>query len=255
MSRTTISMPRTTLSSLTGNAYTFDGTTGWVSTGSLGTYITGLSSNPFSIAFWAKFSTTSNAGNLCGFRNGSVTSTILVVPNQTSAGTNTAGFIDIFLRDDGNTTINVATTSSVSANSNTFHHFCITGTPATNTYQWYVDGLPVATSKQSANTPTNWADPGTLGLGIGARNGAGSGAAFVAATMDDVRLYTVILTAAEVALLNKGQNITRGLFRLFNFDNLNGTVAEDSSTNSTNGTRNGTITLATGAISLYRNIA
>lgn len=136
------------------------------------------------------------------------------------------GSFDIF-QDAGNSLYyragNQATYNLSSMNVGLWHHVVMTWN--TSTFVGYLDGVQVASGSQSGS------QSGTITLGrVDSVSGRFPG------YMDDVRVYNRALSAAEVAQLYSGTNVSSGLLMNWSFNEGSGTAIGDSSGNNRNAT-------------------
>jgi len=88
----------------------------------------------------------------------------------------------------------------------------------------FVNGSQVATTVYSwTNGFGSSSSPATIG-----RTYSSSGPVYGAASIDDVRIYSTALTAAQVASLARNQDVTTGLVARWKLDDGSGDTAEDS---------------------------
>jgi hypothetical protein len=128
--------------------------------------------------------------------------------------------------------------SSVAFSTGIWQHVAVTWDVGTGQVKIYKNGVLMQTQSRTAaiNAPTNdddltigsWTDPGTT---------------LFDGTIDDVRIYNRVLTAAEISQIVDG---VTGRVAQWTFDDGSGTTATDSSTNANHGTLTNGPTWVTG---------
>lgn len=171
----------TTVSGVVGNAANFNGD-GILTVADSASLDSAAGSNlSRSVAFWFKYTTTSNRVIL---EKG--TNQHFVV--QTEGGTTSPGKISF--RVDSVSTPRVFSLDPV--NDDTFHHFAATFDGATNLMTLYIDGVLQGTSTQASPAANN--EPFVIGARVGV------GAPFTGA-LDELAIWNRPLTPAEVVAL------------------------------------------------------
>jgi hypothetical protein len=214
------------------SALTIDGTGDYVTLGDV-TFLDGLSE--YTVSAWYNFTDISSQGPVvakwrksaggvdCNFLIDLYVSTIRTIIGQ---GTSCGG-----AGDPSGSTISTATTADV------WHHVVMTKTSTTHTM--YYDGALVSSLANAATFVDN-AEPLVIGAktddGVVTADGADTG------LIDDVRIYTRALSAAEVAALYDAYDprvqvadTQKGLVGHWKFDGN----AKDSTPNQLKGTNNG----------------
>ncbi len=163
-----------------GNALNFNGTTGFVTVGTLGGAPINLVGTPFTIEFWAKVNAPTTEQYLVGQPGGAP-----------DLGRLRIGFRDggKFAFDLGTTpaSLSLFITSSAFADSD-WHHWACTFDPETKVQSIYRDGVLVATRTHASLT---YSGVGTLEFGR-------FGTQFLGGQMDEIRVWKTARTGAEI---------------------------------------------------------
>jgi len=182
----------------TGNAFNFNGT--------IDSYVdTGLSTSypsQFSISAWFKTTATPADGQVIVSKNSyyaSATTDFPFVLQISSGGQLNAGF------DGGNDySSDMAITSAGGYNDGNWHHLVITYKAANSVYM-YIDGSVAASNTNNGVTISNNSRNWFIGRDSLPYSGGSPGRPFTG-QIDEVRLYSVQLTATDVTNLYKGDD-------------------------------------------------
>ncbi|HEV2521700.1 MAG TPA: LamG domain-containing protein [Candidatus Acidoferrales bacterium] len=238
-------LPSWTTSGKLNGALTFNGTTAGTDAGNPAALHLGV----FTVSAWVNFSALPGAGKLATLAskwtfNGQPNYGVYLDNGNRSAG---VGWVSWF-GDAGSTNhyAKYLTTPSTGT------WYLVTSTFDGTTLTLYVNGVSVASTVTGAVPYTDLSGGSGRNMGIGADNSANSD--FAAATIDDVRVYNRVLSAAEVlALYNAGSGCTGvGLAGWWKLDDASSgtaqTTAVDSSGNGNTGTTNNAPTWVAGHI-------
>ena len=188
----------------------FNGSNDAVNIGTLGTFGSGRGTG-YSVSFWMR--TTTSA------------STVYPIGMVENAGTTTQWFgfeinnpnatynnIRIVERDNTSTALWLIAypSSAVTFKDGRWHHFAYTVNPPVNVIKFWIDGVSVPVTNQLAETGATWANY-TDPVYVGARDNQGIADQFADIDMEDLRIYSTILTADQVTSLYAGDNIVTNL--------------------------------------------
>jgi len=164
-------------------AFLFDGTSQYIDSN----YIWHSGDSSFTIAVWAKFTSTSSGLPFLSTYNGQ--------PGVIGLGTTNGGRINAQAYDTSNHSVNLNTPSAY--NDGAWHHavFVVSGTAAS----LYVDGT-LQVSSTNASMTGIYSSAGSYSMKIGGSNVKGS-ATYFPGSLDDVRIYNRALSADEVSQL------------------------------------------------------
>jgi hypothetical protein len=193
----------TSLFSTTGKiskALDFNGSSDWVSVGTMGTFGSVTANSDFSIAFWMKTSDTSSLTSIMGTYNSSDDTVVQVAMNRSNTGD-----IDYFASGStgGGATRRWFTTTSGGLNDGAWHHVVINVGSSVANSSVFVDSVSKSLDNKDDDSPTfsDFQNPMT----IGARNVRGSIGNAFDGVIDDMRIYSKILLQPEIdAIYNSG---------------------------------------------------
>jgi len=198
-------------------ALQFNGSTNYVSLGTLGNLGSNLGSG-----FYCKFDikTTSTSQGIFGYSTGS-NQIIEVGLNTNAAWTDVANHgLTIYLNANNNLLLSGGTSApTINFNDGATHTIIFTATPATNTITLSIDGVNQTVAYGGQQTPSTFVNFSS-NFFIGARNNVGSPNLFLACTLDNFRIGTSSSNIYGSYLFNEGK----------------GTITADSSGNGNNGT-------------------
>ena len=209
------------------NALDFDGSNDYVDLPSSNA-VSGLST--FTIEEWVYWDGT-NTGCIYGEGNSSSNNPMFsIIPRSTDSGG-----IELVYRDGSATGLVAQPTTGVIP-TNEWAHVVVTKTSSTN-IKVYIDGT--LTDDLDFTAPSSWT---VTDVGIGRRKRA-SGGDYFNGKIDEVRIWDDVRTQAEIKA-NMHKELTgseSNLVAYYKFNESSGTTASDETSNSNDGTLNGSM--------------
>jgi hypothetical protein len=204
------------------NAYTFNGSTDYLSNSALTTSLSG----DMSASLWVKSSSSTTSMRIFDLAQAATIGT------QITMGSGVIG-----LDNSGGPTSSVSTGSGM--NDGQWHHVVVTRSGTT--YTLYVDNVSIGTSGGTAPTYTR--------VFIGVRSNALN---FFNGSIDDVRVFNTALTTTQIAALYGGSiapSCDQTCLGYWKMDEPSGVTTQDASGGTANNlTDNNTVTQATGIV-------
>lgn len=189
-------------------AITFNGTTDYISLGTLGSF-GGNMSKGFTISLWIKIPTAMIQNNIkavLGEINTGTTTDLVIQLNRKGDNTISSGYTQFGVRDNSGLVFSQSVSTNVAGNiniyDNAWHHIAwIVSNPATNSMAVYYDGLSqTLDSAKITQSPATFSNFG-FSMYLGGQNQRGPLSVPCNCTLDDVRFYSYPLSAGEVPQL------------------------------------------------------
>ena len=202
-----------------------------------------------SYSIWIKGST-ATVQYLTGMIGTGTTDVIQLAINTGASGALDEGKLYFGIRDNGGSYLQGYTTSDIAdMNDDEWHHVVVTTNTASDTINFYWDGVSQPTTYQNQDTPNSF----NIGypLVFGARNVRGTIGAFFEGSMDEPAIWSKELSQAEVSTLynsGEGFNPYKNLNDAELYLSLDGATPVDSSGNSHTVTNNGATTGVAGVL-------
>lgn len=183
------------------NGVLFNGTTGYITTGTLGNFLGSANSTGFSLEAWFKTTVTNVRMAIMGAFSASTTNGIQLVLNSDTTGAIDANKIICTVIDTSATTdLVTAGTGAISAMSDgAWHHLVATspGTFNSSGFNLYFDGVSQTFTTTAIGTPGGVSNLATA-LAIAARDIAGTRTLFFSGSLAHVAVYPYALAADRI---------------------------------------------------------
>ncbi len=195
----------TSIAKVGSHSGTFDGTGDYVDVGTLGSF--GSSRyNGSTIAFWVKTTDTAGCDGVLAYGPSSGRNNFRIETNCSANGTGSSGAIRIRSSSDEATpkVLAAGTTASSRFNNGNWNHVVITIAPATNTIAIYVNGISQALTYSAQASPVTFSNFAYSAY-LGAYNNGGTLTSPRTGQLDDLAVFTKVLTAAQVVTMYNRQ--------------------------------------------------
>lgn len=203
---------------------TFNGTNGFVDVGTLGTFGSNIGANDgVSVVAWVKSSNTTD--RLCILAAIETNGMTLTFHLNHGAGGNLAGMIQTYLRDADGNDLHGYVNADTGVTDGEAHMVVLTIEPSTNTITFYLDGVMQTTTYLGQNTPNNFSDFSEF-IAAGARNNVGTIDRFFDGDLQEVAVFTKVLTSQQVMNLYEVGEGTAPGFASVTYDE-NGNLVDD----------------------------